>query len=113
MEGIFREKLFGLPLWRYDHPGFWTDNPVALVAGNVVPWPLLLEGIFREKLFRLPLWRYDHPGFWTDNPVALVAGNVVPWPLLGGCTDSLTDRWTKPSTRTTPTRVGLEHQTSQ
>ena len=60
----------------------------------------ILQGIFREKLLGLPLvWRYDHPGFWTDNPVALVAGNVVPWPLLGGCTDSLTDRWTKPSTR--------------
>ena len=23
LEGKFREKLLGLPLWRYDHPGFW------------------------------------------------------------------------------------------
>ena len=22
LEGIFRESLLGLPLWRYDHPGF-------------------------------------------------------------------------------------------
>ena len=24
LEGMFRENLLGLPLWRYDHPGIWS-----------------------------------------------------------------------------------------
>ena len=24
LEGMFRMNLLGLPLWRYDHPGFWS-----------------------------------------------------------------------------------------
>ena len=26
LEGIFRENLLGLPLWRYEHPGFWPHG---------------------------------------------------------------------------------------
>ena len=30
LEGIFRENLLGLPLWRYEHPGFWPHGSQEL-----------------------------------------------------------------------------------
>eukprot|EP00964_Phaeocystis_antarctica_P008004 scaffold4304_cov58-Phaeocystis_antarctica.AAC.11 len=46
LEGMFRENLLGLPLWRYDHPGFpevrgWSQelNGSARCSGDALIAP--------------------------------------------------------------------------